>query len=110
MNEKTSDIIVVGAGVWGLAAALECLKRGMFVRVIEADVPGAGASGGLVGALSPHVPDQWNPKKQFQFEALDRAQDYWANVSEISGLPCGYARLGRYLPLKDAAARELAMA
>jgi len=108
MKEKTSDVIVVGAGAWGLSAALACLMRGLSVRVLEADQPGSGASGGLVGALSPHVPDQWNPKKQFQFEALDAGQTYWAKVADISGCPTGYARLGRIIPIKDAAQRTLA--
>ena len=109
MKEKTSDVIVVGAGAWGLATALACLRRGLSVQVIEAEYPGARASGGLVGALSPHVPDQWNPKKQFQFEALDAGQDYWARMAEISGQPTGYARLGRIIPIKDENQKALSL-
>ncbi|MEM9715402.1 MAG: FAD-binding oxidoreductase [Pseudomonadota bacterium] len=110
MKGKPSDVIVIGAGAWGLATAYACLLRGLSVRVLEAQHPGAGASGGLVGALSPHVPDQWNPKKQFQYEALDQAQAYWARVAQISGLPTGYGRLGRIIPIKDPAGRDLAEA
>ena len=39
-----------------------------------------GLAGGLVGALSPHVPEQWNTKKQFQLESLLMAEAFWAGV------------------------------
>ena len=29
-------------------------------QVIDPAGPGAGASGGVVGALAPHAPDKWN--------------------------------------------------
>ena len=46
---------VRGAGIFGLAIAWTCARRGAAVRVIDPGGPGAGASGGLVGALAPHV-------------------------------------------------------
>jgi len=48
-----------------------------------------GASGGLVGALAPHTPDLWLPKKQFQLESLLLAREFWPEVERISGLPTG---------------------
>ena len=60
------DVTVRGGGIFGLACAWACAQRGARVRLIEARAIGAGSSGGLVGALSPHVPEQWNAKKQFQ--------------------------------------------
>lgn len=108
MQEKTSDVIVVGAGAWGLACAWACLNRGLTVRVLEAQSIGAGASGGIVGALSPHVPDQWNPKKQFQFEALDQGAEYWAHIEGASGQTTGYGRIGRWIPVMDEAGLTLA--
>ncbi|MBL3566941.1 FAD-dependent oxidoreductase, partial [Rhodovulum sulfidophilum] len=60
------DVTVMGAGVFGLSSAYACARRGARVRVVEWSHPGAGASGTPVGALSPHVPEQWNPKKQFR--------------------------------------------
>ncbi|WP_412509844.1 FAD-dependent oxidoreductase, partial [Roseovarius sp. SYSU LYC5161] len=62
-----ADITVMGAGIFGLSCAWCCLKRGARVRVIDPGGPGAGASGGIVGALAPHVPENWNDKKAFQF-------------------------------------------
>lgn len=106
----TADITVMGAGIFGLAIAWECARRGARVRVIERAQPGAGASGGLVGALAPHVPEQWNPKKQFQFESLMMAEGFWSGVAAAGGVDPGYLRSGRVQPLDDLAALERARA
>jgi glycine oxidase len=95
------DVTVRGAGIFGLSIAWACLGRGAKVRVIETTHPGAGSSGGLVGALSPHVPEAWNPKKAFQLESLLMAADWWAGIEAASGQASGYARLGRLQPLPD---------
>jgi len=110
MAEARPDVTVHGAGIFGLATAWECTRRGARVRVIEAARIGAGSSGGLVGALAPHVPEQWNPKKAFQLEALLMAEAFWAEVAAGGGVDPGYARTGRLQPLADAAAVELARA
>jgi len=67
-----ADITVRGAGVFGLAIAWSCLLRGASVQVIDPAGPGAGASGGIVGALAPHVPENWNDKKAFQLASGGR--------------------------------------
>ncbi len=104
----TADVTVMGAGIMGLSVAYACAARGARVQVIDPFGVGAGASGGVVGALSPHVPEQWNPKKAFQLQALLMAADWWALVAELSGVDPGYARTGRLQPLADAAAVRLA--
>ncbi len=104
------DITVMGAGIFGLATAWACARRGAKVRVIDPAGPGAGASGGLVGALAPHVPETWNDKKAFQFESLVMAEGFWAGVAEAGGVSPGYARLGRLQPVADDAALALARA
>lgn len=104
------QVIVIGAGIWGLACAYACAHRGDAVTVYDAGRVGDGASGGIVGALAPHVPDQWNPKKEFQFEALDTADVFWSKVDALSGIPSGYGRIGRLQPLLSQKAVELAEA
>ncbi len=98
------DLTVMGAGIFGLSIAYEAGLRGARVRVIDPNGPGAGASGGLVGALAPHVPENWNPKKAFQLESLLMAEGWWQRVDAASGLPTGYLRSGRLQPLADAQA------
>jgi glycine oxidase len=102
------DLTIRGAGIFGLSIAWEAVRRGAHVRVIETRAIGAGSSGGVVGALAPHVPENWNPKKQFQLESLLMAEAFFASATEASGLPTGYARTGRLQPLADAAAVALA--
>ena len=105
-----ADVTILGAGILGLSVAWACAQRGARVRVIDPHGPGAGSSGGIVGALAPHVPEQWNDKKAFQFESLIMAADFWAGVEAASGLSTGYARLGRLQPVADDAALDLAQA
>ena len=102
------DLTIRGAGIFGLSIAWEAVRRGAHVRLIETQSIGAGSSGGVVGALAPHVPENWNPKKQFQLESLLMAQDFFASATEASGLPTGYARTGRLQPLADDIAVTLA--
>ena len=106
----TPDVTVMGGGIFGLSVAYSCLRRGAKVRLIEATAIGAGSSGGVVGALAPHVPDQWNDKKQFQLDSLLMAASHWAEVAALSGQSPGYARLGRLQPLADDKAVALAEA
>lgn len=98
-----ADITVMGAGVFGLTVALACADRGARVRVIEKRAPGAGSSGGIVGALAPHVPENWNSKKAMQFEALCSAESYWADIAARGRVDPGYARTGRVQPLAEGA-------
>lgn len=100
----------MGAGIFGLSLAWEMTRRGAPVQVIEAAAPGAAASGGLVGALQPHVPENWNAKKALQLESLLMAESWWRDVAAASGLSPGYARTGRLQPLADEAAVERARA
>ncbi len=103
-----TDVTIRGAGVFGLSIAWACLQRGARVRVVDPNGVAAGASGGIVGALAPHVPENWNDKKGFQLDSLLAAAGFWAKVAEVSGQDPGYARLGRLQPIADKAALTLA--
>ncbi len=104
----TADVTVMGAGVFGLSIAWACVQRGARVQVIDTAGVAAGASGGIVGALAPHVPEKWNAKKAFQRDSLLMAESFWAKVADVSGQPTGYCRSGRLQPLLDDAAVALA--
>ncbi|WP_281995403.1 NAD(P)/FAD-dependent oxidoreductase [Ruegeria faecimaris] len=104
------DVTVRGAGIFGLSIAWACARRGAKVQVIDPFGPGAGSSGGLVGALAPHVPENWNAKKAFQFESLIMAEPFWKQVEATGGVSAGYARLGRLQPIADSRTLDLAHA
>ena len=102
------DITIRGAGIFGLSIAWEAISRGARVRVLDPGDPGAGASGGIVGALQPHTPDGWNAKKAFQRDALLIAPGFWGAVEGVSGVPTGYRPAGRLQPLPHVRAVEMA--
>ena len=89
------DLRILGAGVFGLSCAIAALKRGATVVVHDPGGPGAGASGGVLGALAPHVPEPWNGKKQFQLESLLLGRRFWPEVESLSGMTTGYVPSGR---------------
>ena len=64
------DLVVVGAGVQGLWIGRKARAAGLSVAIVEAETSSAGASGGLLAALMPHMPLPWGDKKRFQFDAL----------------------------------------
>ena len=102
------DLVVRGAGVLGLTVAWEAAKRGLKVCILDPNGIASMASGGIVGALAPHVPENWNSKKQFQFQSLVKSEKFWNDVDLVSGVNSGYARLGRLQPIEDEKALLLA--
>lgn len=102
------DVTIRGAGIFGLSIAWACVKRGARVQIIDPFGAGSGSSGGLVGALAPHTPENWNEKKEFQFQSLLMAEPFWAEVDDISGQSSGYGRTGRLQPIADQNALNLA--
>ncbi|MCI5109628.1 MAG: FAD-binding oxidoreductase [Marivita sp.] len=104
------EITVRGAGIFGLSIAWILTQRGARVQVVDPFGAGSGSSGGLVGALAPHVPENWNDKKAFQLESLLIAESFWADVQAVGGVDPGYGRTGRLQPIADGHALELAQA
>ncbi|MBQ0765235.1 MAG: FAD-binding oxidoreductase [Sulfitobacter litoralis] len=103
-----AEITIRGAGIFGLSVAWACVQRGATVHVIDPNGPAAGSSGGIVGALAPHVPENWNAKKAFQRDSLLMAEGFWQEVEQAGGGNAGYARNGRLQPVADDAALALA--
>lgn len=92
------DLLIVGAGIFGLWAARHAIKAGKTVHIYDKRKIGAGASGGFLGALMPHLPDAWNAKKQMQFEALTALPDMLADLEAETGVDCEFRRCGRLMP------------
>jgi Glycine/D-amino acid oxidases (deaminating) len=92
----------------GLWAALKAGRLGLKTLLIEREKIAGGASGGLLGALMPHMPDKWNDKKQFQFDALLELEDEIVRIEAETGLNAGYRRCGRLIPLPKEHLRRIA--
>ncbi len=94
------DVAVIGAGVLGLWLARFLDQAGARVVVLERGQVAEGASGGLLGALQPHMPSGWNAKKQFQLEALEALPQLAAELATETGIDIGYRRCGRISPIR----------
>ncbi|MBB4291045.1 glycine/D-amino acid oxidase-like deaminating enzyme [Rhizobium leguminosarum] len=98
-GQSSPELLIVGGGIMGLWAAVHAERRGIHTLIADAGRLGEGASGGLLGALMPHMPDRWSEKKQFQFDALVSLETEIAVLEAETGLSAGYNRSGRLIPL-----------
>ena len=103
-QDSEHDVVVVGAGVIGLACAWRCAQRGLRVLVLERELePGAGASGVAAGMLAPVT------EAEFGEEALLRLNlagaGLWpafaAELAERSGVDTGYRASGALVVAVD---------
>lgn len=102
------SLLIIGGGIMGLWAAVKVERLGIDTLLVDADHVGSGASGGLLGALMPHMPDRWSDKKQFQFDALLSLEDEITRLEAETGLSAGYRRCGRIIPLPKPHLRPIA--
>ncbi|MDQ0561752.1 glycine oxidase [Rhizobium mesoamericanum] len=108
-GQSSTSLLIAGGGIMGLWAAVHAERLGIDALLVDADRLGHGASGGLLGALMPHMPDKWNAKKQFQFDALVSLEAEIAALEQQTGLSAGYRRSGRLIPLPKPHLREIAL-
>jgi glycine oxidase len=90
------DAVVVGGGVLGLACAWRATRRGLRVRVLERDRPGAGASHVAAGMLAPVGEANWGEEALMRL-GLASARAWPGFATELaadSGLEVGYEAHG----------------
>ncbi len=51
MTSPTYDVVIIGAGIVGAACALECVRSGLTVAIVEAKIIGGGATAAGMGHL-----------------------------------------------------------
>ncbi len=94
-SDSKPSVIVLGAGISGLSAALALLKRGHGVTLLERGEAGAEASWAGGGILSPLLP--WNYAEALSTLALRSMAGYagWvADIEEEGGQGAEYWRCG----------------
>jgi glycine oxidase len=86
------DVLVVGAGAIGLACAWRAAQRGLSVRVLERDEPGAGASGVAAGMLAPVGEATWGEDRLLTAALASHAAwpAFAAELAEASALDSGF--------------------
>ncbi len=106
---RTADVIVVGAGVIGLATGYEMSRRGARVLVLDARGIGQGATHASAGMLTPHTEtDGLAPLWQLGVRSLDLYDAFVGQVREDSGMDVEYRRCGSlHLAVTAAQAADL---
>jgi glycine oxidase len=95
-GEPTLDAVVVGGGVIGLACAWRAAERGLRVRVLERDQPGAGASGVAAGMLAPVGEATWGEDELLELALRSHAlwPGFASELAAVSDRDVGYLDLG----------------
>ena len=94
--DKKCDVIVVGAGLIGLAIAWELRVRGATVTVIEKETPGCGATRVAAGMLAPIGELDFGEPELLEMNLVSRElyPGFIAAVESATGQDTGYRHTG----------------
>jgi glycine oxidase len=101
-----ADVIVIGGGIIGCAAARELAARGAHVRLFESRTVAAGATQASAGMLAPYIEaHDRGPLFDLTIRSLALFDDFVARAADESGIAIEYRRNGSLeVALDDAAA------
>jgi glycine oxidase len=97
------DVVVVGAGLIGLAVAWRTASRGLRVALADPE-PGYGASHVAAGMLAPVTEAHYGeePLIRLNLASAARYPAFAAELEEAAGTQCGYTRRGTLAVAFDA--------
>lgn len=82
------EVVVIGGGIAGAAVALDLVDRGFAVNLVDAERPGAAATGASAGMLAPQYE---SPGRTALFDLLVAARaffpDFARRLESLSGRP-----------------------
>ena len=102
-EQPSSDVLIVGGGVIGLATAWRTAQRGLSVTVLDPD-PGRGANQVAAGMLAPVTELQYGEEELLRL-GIASNQRYAAFAAELeaaTGLSTGYRACGTLAVALDA--------
>jgi glycine oxidase len=87
---SSTDVLIVGGGVIGLAIARQAARDGLTVRLLEKGEPGGEASSAAAGMLSPQVDaEEPGPLLSIGLQSRDLFPGFVAELREESGVDAG---------------------
>ncbi len=101
--EGKADVVVVGAGLTGVSAALALAKKGARVVVCEAETVGHAASGRNGGMCNNGFAQDYaaiaakfgTEKANYLYHSFDKAVDTVERLVREEGIDCSYKRVGK---------------
>src|SRR5205823_1531233 len=101
------DVVVIGAGIIGCAAAYELARRGTSVQIVDDRPAGAGATQAAAGVLAPYIEARHGgPLLELTARGLEVFDRFVSDAAAAAGAPIGYQRTGTL----DAALDESSLA
>ena len=94
----TSEVIVIGGGVIGLAIALELQQRGATVTVLSRDYPQA-AGHAAAGMLAPHAEQLTGAMLDLCLRSRWLYPEWSHKLAELTGIETGYLPCGILAPV-----------
>jgi glycine oxidase len=93
---RSSNILVVGAGIVGCSIAYELARRGATVQAIDDRLPGMGATQASAGMLAPYTEakDRNTLFLDLAVRSLELYDEFVARAARDAGTPVGYNRGG----------------
>lgn len=100
MPERSGhDVVVVGAGLIGLACGWRASQRGLSVLIVDAQGPGAGASGVAAGMLAPVTEAEFGEEELLRLNLEAHAR--WQEFAPELGAELHHRREGALLVAAD---------
>ncbi len=94
----SSDVIVIGGGIIGLAIAVELRQKGASVTVFSRNVQEA-ASYAAAGMLAPHAEQLEGAMLDLCLKSRWLYPEWTAKLEQLTGLETGYYPCGSLAPL-----------
>jgi glycine oxidase len=91
---KAWDVIIAGAGIIGVSAALELRERGTQVLVLDKGEPGREASSAAAGMLAAADPETPPALRPLAIESARLFPEYVRKLVRVSGIAVDFRRQG----------------
>ncbi|MDF2366924.1 FAD-binding oxidoreductase [Sneathiella sp.] len=106
LPDSVSDVLIIGGGYTGLSAALTLAKKGQAVTVLDAEMPGFGASGrngGMIGnllkpGLSGLIESYGTDRGCAIYKEALASVDFIKSRIAEEGIDCDLSLTGRFYP------------
>jgi thiazole synthase len=107
MNASTSDILIIGGGIIGLAIAVELKRRGASVTVLSRNFQEAAshAAAGMLAPQAERIPP--SPMLDLGLRSRDLYPEWICKLEELTGIETGYWPCGILAPVYEEAKSKL---